>query len=276
MGLSLYDVSRNASFGYSDLLFVNCSNFPSCLSCTSYATVCSWGTQSKSCTFHNETKALNEHQLINSNDCPSMYLHSASHSLAYNVDTTFTVHIEPCQPSVDVQSCQLSSRVEHFALIASNPTMIRSTVHNASCSLKCPFRWSTHNHSAPFEHQRPFDVELSIQFSNQTVTKVPQSKMNLYSCEGMSSNCTTCLQLDPSFACVWCHNRCQFNNSTVKCTNHRQCFTAVIQTIEPMLLPISGGTLVTIHGKYFDVTGLSIDIAGVPCQLIDEESSNEK
>ena len=205
-----------------------------------------------------------------------MYLHPARHSLPYNVDTTFTIHIELCYPSLDVQSCQLSDSVEHFALVALNPTMTRSNGHNASCSLKCPFQWPTHNHSAALDYHRPFNVDLSIHFSNQTVAKVPQSSINLYSCEGLASNCTSCLQLDPSFACVWCHNRCQFNNSTVKCTNHRQCFTAVIQTIEPVLLPISGGTLVTIHGKYFDLAGLSIDISGVPCQLIDEESSNEK
>ena len=69
---------------------------------------------------------------------------------------------------------------------------------------------------------------------------------------------------------------CIFKNQSIKCLNNQECLSPIIQTIEPLILPINGGTLVTIKGKYFDLFDLSIYIADIPCQLIEEESSNNK
>jgi hypothetical protein len=62
----------------------------------------------------------------------------------------------------------------------------------------------------------------------------------------------------------------------MKCFNNQECLSPIIQKIEPLTLPIHGGTIVTIKGKYFDLFHLSIYIADIPCQLIEEESSNNK
>jgi hypothetical protein len=66
------------------------------------------------------------------------------------------------------------------------------------------------------------------------------------------------------------------NQTIINCPNNQECLIPIIQTIEPVLLPIHGGTLMTIKGKHFDLFNLSIQLADVPCQLIEEESSNNK
>ncbi|CAF3086708.1 unnamed protein product [Rotaria sp. Silwood2] len=97
----------------------------------------------------------------------------------------------------------------------------------------------------------------------------------------MALNCTSCLQLDPSFSCIWCNNMCMFKNQTtitnkLICPNSQECLSPIIETIEPLLLPMNGGTLVTIKGNHFDLFNLSIYLADIPCHLIEEESSNTK
>jgi hypothetical protein len=65
-------------------------------------------------------------------------------------------------------------------------------------------------------------------------------------------------------------------NQSIKCLDNPECLSPIIQKIEPLILPINGGTLVTIKGKHFDLFQLTIQIADIPCQLIDEESSSNK
>ncbi|CAF4951933.1 unnamed protein product, partial [Rotaria magnacalcarata] len=60
------------------------------------------------------------------------------------------------------------------------------------------------------------------------------------------------------------------------CPNSQECLSPNIHTIEPLLLPLNGGTLVTIKGKNFDLCNLSIRLADVPCHLVQEESSNNR
>jgi len=67
-----------------------------------------------------------------------------------------------------------------------------------------------------------------------------------------------------------------FKNQSVQCSNNQECLLPIIQKIEPFILPMNGGTLVTIKGKHFNLVHLSINIADIPCQLIEEESSHNK
>ena len=73
----------------------------------------------------------------------------------------------------------------------------------------------------------------------------------------MAFNCTSCVQLDPSFGCTWCNNKCMFKNQSIKCANNRECLLPMIEIIEPLVLPTNGGTLVTIKGKHFDLFDVS-------------------
>ncbi len=205
-----------------------------------------------------------------------MYLQQSINRLAYHVDKTLNIHIEQCNQSIKIHSCQLYDHRKRFSLIESNPILIREVNENNLCLLKCSFQWSSYQNSYSIVSNRPLKLDLSIDFSNKITFVIPHTHISLYHCERMAFNCTSCRQLDSSFGCIWCNNKCMFKNQSVKCANNRECLLPIIQTIEPLILPMSGGTLVTIKGKHFDLFGLSIHIADIPCQLIEEESSQEK
>ncbi|CAF3426598.1 unnamed protein product [Rotaria sp. Silwood1] len=277
--LSIDHKRTNVIFGYYNLIFLNCSNFHSCSSCTLYSNLCLWNHRIVKCVFQQDDEFIssnNQSFIINSNQCPLMYLQQPINRLVYHIAKTLIIHIEQCSQSIDIDSCHLYDYRKRFSLIETQPILIRSINESNLCSLKCLFQWSNSNNFHQISFHRPLNLHLSIQFSNKTISMIPHTHISLYHCEHMALNCTSCLQLDPSYECSWCNNMCMFKNQSEKCSNNQECLLPVIQTIEPLILPMNGGTLVTIKGKNFDLFGLSIQIANIPCQLIEEESSNNK
>ncbi|CAF0888901.1 unnamed protein product [Rotaria sordida] len=277
--LSIDHIKTNATLGYYNLIFLNCSNFHSCSSCTLYSNLCLWNREIVKCIFQQNDRFIlsnNQSFIINSNQCPSIYLQQSINHLVHHIDKTFIIYIEQCKQSIEINSCHLFDYRKRFSLKATNPLLIRSINENNLCLLKCLFQWSNSNNFHQISFHRPLNLHLSIQFSNKTISMIPHTHISLYHCEHMALNCTSCLQLDPSYECNWCNNMCMFKNQSEKCLKNQECLLPVIQTIEPLILPMNGGTLVTIKGKNFDLFGLSIHIADVPCQLIEEESSNNK
>ncbi|CAF3432092.1 unnamed protein product [Rotaria socialis] len=277
--LSIEHVKRNVTFGSSSLIFLNCSNVKSCSSCALYSNLCLWNRETVKCIFQQNDRFLlsdNQSLSINSQQCPFIYLQQSRNRLAYHVDKTFIVHIEQCNQSVNISSCYLYDHRKRFSLFESNPVLIRSVNENNLCLLICSFQWSNSKNFNQISFHRPLNLYLSIQFSNKTISMIPHTPISLYHCEHMALNCTSCLQLDPSYECTWCNNMCMFKNQSRTCSTNSECLMPIIHTIEPLILPMNGGTLVTMKGKYFDLFGLSIQIADVPCQLIEQESSTNK
>ncbi len=267
--LSIYHMKTNLTFGYYRLQFVNCSNFLSCSSCTSFSNFCLWNRKTIKCLSQSKKNIFS----ISSNQCPSMYLQQSKIHLAYNIDTTLIIHIEQCNPLLNIHSCQLYDHRKRLSLTALNPLLIPSTNQTNSCLLKCFFQW-LNTPQITFHH--PLNLHLSIEYSNQTISIIPNTQISLYQCKHLALNCSTCLQLNPSYGCIWCDNQCMLKNQSIKCLDNPECLPPIIQKIEPLILPINGGTLVTIKGKHFDLFQLAIQIADIPCQLIDEESSSNK
>jgi hypothetical protein len=275
--LSIYNSKTNLTFGYYNLLFLNCTNFLSCSSCTTYSNQCIWNLQTVNCISNENKRSLlinRKRFLTNSTQCPSMYLQQSINRLAYKNNKTLVVHIEQCKENLNINSCQLTDYRKRFLFVSTNVVFIQSTDENDLCLLKCSFELSNFDQ---ISFHRPLHLDLSIQFQNNTSVIIPRTHISLYQCERLALNCTSCLQLDPSYSCIWCNNMCMFKNQTImNCLNNSECLTPIIQTIEPLLLPINGGTLVTIKGKHFDLFNLSIHLADIPCQLIQEESSDNK
>ncbi|UJR23498.1 hypothetical protein I4U23_026496 [Adineta vaga] len=268
--LSIYHKNTNLTFGFYDLIFVNCSNFLSCSSCHSNSNLCSWNPQTVKCT------AQSHENITVSDQCPQMYLTQSTERLPYLMDKTFVVHMEQCNESIDIESCQLFDRRQRFSLIESNPIVMRSSNEKNLCLVNCSFQWINYENSQRISFHRPLKLDLALRFSNEISSIIPHTHISLYRCERMALNCTSCLHLDPSLDCIWCNNQCMFKNQSSKCPLNHECSTPIIQTIEPLFLPINGGTIVTIQGRYFDLFNLSIEIADVSCEVIPEESSNEK
>lgn len=267
--LSIYHIKTNLTFGYYNLKFINCSNFHSCSSCTSYSNICLWNHEKLNCISSQETKTT-EVLIRNSNQCPIIYLQKSINYLSYNIDHTFQIHIEQCDQSMIINSCQLYDQHKRFVLKTFNPILINE---QNFCLLKCLFKKSNFQQ---MKFYRSLNLHLSIEFSNKTTSIIPNTQISLYHCEHLALNCTSCLQLNPSYGCIWCNNQCSFKNQSIKCLNNQECLTPIIEKIQPLILPTNGGTIVTIKGKNFDLFQLSIYIGNVPCQLIEDESSNNK
>ncbi|CAF1004854.1 unnamed protein product [Adineta steineri] len=277
--LSIYQKNTNLTFGYYKLVFLNCSNFLSCSSCTTNSNLCLWNREIVKCISQQEQNNIlsnHSHLIIHSNQCPSMYLEESLNRIAYHVDKIFHIHIEQCNQSINIHSCQLHDYRKRFSLIDSNPLLIQSFNEKNLCLLKCSFQWKNYNNSYHISFFRPLKLNLSIEFSNNQTFIMPHTHISLYRCERMALNCTSCLQLDSSFGCIWCNNKCMLKNQSLKCVNKRECLLPIIQSVEPMILPLNGGTIVTIKGEHFDLSDLSIAIADILCQVIEEESSHNQ
>jgi hypothetical protein len=188
--------------------------------------------------------------------------------------------MEQCHQGLNISSCQLNDYRKRLVFISSNPILIKPTNENHLCLLKCSFELTNSNNDHQISFHRSLHLDLSIQFLNETSLTIPRTHISLYHCERMGLNCTSCLQLDPSFGCIWCNNMCMFKNQTIRnqliCPHSEECLLPFIQEIEPLVLPMNGGTLVTIKGQNFDLFNLSVHLVDVPCHLIDEDSSTNK
>ncbi|UJR25406.1 hypothetical protein I4U23_006753 [Adineta vaga] len=281
--LSLYHLKTNLTFGYAKLVFINCSNMLSCSFCTKYSNQCIWNLQTVSCISHENKKSLTLHRkrFVNHlNQCPSIYLQQSINRLALYDKKNLIVHIEQCQKEFYVQSCRLNDYRKRFVFMSANSMVVQSTDENHLCIVKCTFELKNSAIFSQISFHRPLHLDLSLESINKTLISIPRTHISLYHCERMGVNCTSCLQLDASYGCVWCNNMCMFKNHTLEkqitCPIQQECLVPIIEDIEPLLLPINGGTLVTIKGKHFDLFNLTIQLVDISCQLIEEESSDEK
>lgn len=272
--LAIHHGETNVTIGSYPLKLINCSNFQSCASCTSSSNLCLWNRKISQCRSQPKEHIFFTHYLTAPNQCPLIYLQPSRTHLAYHVDKTLIIHIEQCNRSISIQSCRLNDHRKRFSLTVSNPILIPSDNQSTSCLLKCFFQWID---TPQISFHRPINLRLSIEFSNQTIAIIPNSQISLYQCEHLASNCSSCLQLNPSYGCAWCNNQCIYKNHSNKCVDQQhRCLTPLIEKIEPLILPVHGGTLVTIMGRHFDRSKLTVHLANVPCQVVEEESSENK
>ena len=266
--LSLYDRKSNLTFGQYDLLFVNCSSIHSCSSCSRHPDLCVWHPETITCIAHGQRQP----PVTDTHQCPSMYLKPSTQQLSSNAKMTLTIHVEQCHRSLEIQSCRLTNDQKRFIAIDSDPRVTSFDHQDNLCLLSCSFKATDDSQ----DYEQPFPLDLSIQFANQTSLAVPHTHLSLYHCARLALNCTSCLELDPSYRCIWCNNICMLNEPIVSCANKQQCVQPLIQSIDPAILPVNGGSLVTIQGNHLDLVNVSIQLAGVPCQFNAEESTNEK
>jgi hypothetical protein len=279
--LSIYHVKTNRTFAYAILSLINCSNFLSCSSCTNYAEHCLWNLQTVQCQDKTSSMIQRKRLIMHSSQCPRMYLEHAVNRLALNTNHTLTIHFEQCNQLFDVAHCQLTDYRKRLLFISTSVIVLNNLPHiNDICLVKCSFSLMNVDHWQTITFHRALNMDLSIQFVNETSLSLSRTHISFYDCERLALNCTSCLQIDSSFNCIWCNNRCSLKNEATiahrKCAHVRECLLPVIHTVEPLLLPIHGGTIVTITGKHFDLFNLTIVLADIPCRLIEDESSSDK
>ncbi|KAM4747693.1 plexin-B2 isoform 1-T2 [Rhinophrynus dorsalis] len=114
----------------------------------------------------------------------------------------------------------------------------------------------------------PLDIYIKVN------EKKIDSKLNvnLYNCFYGRSDCSLCLAADPKYKCVWCDNRCVYEE---KCrgTPTAVCPAPVITDFEPKAAPMNGGIRLTIKGSNLGITPADVEdikVAGLPCAFIEE------
>ena len=142
-----------------------------------------------------------------------MYLEHSINRLALNDKRTLIVHIEQCEGNFSIDSCQLNDYRKRLVFIATNPIFVKSFSDHHLCLLKCSFELSSMDNFHQLSFHRPLHLDLSIQFTNKTSMIIPRTHVSLYHCERLALNCTSCVQLDPSYGCIWCNNMCMWQKS---------------------------------------------------------------
>ncbi|KAL5013522.1 hypothetical protein ScPMuIL_007792 [Solemya velum] len=94
--------------------------------------------------------------------------------------------------------------------------------------------------------------------------------LQVYKCQQLHKDCSTCLSPNDHYNCLWCQNGCQ---SAHECTSPAdRCPRPFIESIDPKSGLKDGGTLVTIQGTELgssEADVYSVLIGDVPCVLKD-------
>ncbi|KAM9311722.1 plexin-B2 [Gastrophryne carolinensis] len=96
--------------------------------------------------------------------------------------------------------------------------------------------------------------------------------VNLYNCFFGRDDCSLCLAADPKYQCVWCDNKCVYNEM---CSGSAatECPAPVITDFQPKAAPLNGGILLTIIGSNLGITKDDVEeikVADVTCTFKEE------
>ncbi|KAL3077577.1 hypothetical protein niasHS_012283 [Heterodera schachtii] len=135
-----------------------------------------------------------------------------------------------------------------------------------------------------------FSFEESEAMKNVTVElladgePVDATKVTIFKCPLLASDCSRCVALDPRFACTWCDGGCKHSTKCVgrdadggAAEADELCTTPAIREFSPRSGPLEGGTVVDIVGhdlgsRLQDVQD-RVQVAGVPCRVLHYELS---
>ncbi|CAF1028809.1 unnamed protein product, partial [Didymodactylos carnosus] len=300
--LSIYHNKTKSTFGSYQLTFYNCSAFLTCSSCTNNvksSSLCSWCITTGTCIdsssiCQNELKRT-KISISNQEDCPIMYFTQQYRIPFDNFETSIDIQIEQCNNNnsiINLQKinyCMLRDFRKRSSLITKQYKLIQvETNGDDLCLLTCRFKSTDYHQQQQQQHmlaRKPLNLELSLYLANNSLL-IPKyystSQIQMYKCEKMAYNCSLCLNLHASYNCVWCKNGCHLSGTVCDKTVTRQqlCIPPQIETIKPINYPTNGGTLVTITGKYLTTitndSPIDIQLAGIKCELIREESTSHK
>jgi hypothetical protein len=270
--LSIYDAYARTNVGHYDLPLIDCLRIQSCTKCSVYVDHCRWNMLTQSCIARSLAKSLTNDSI----QCPSIYLTPAIQYLSEQTNATLTVQIRKCNASWQIQSCQLHHHRRRILLRSSEAILQREPDDATLCSVHCSFDQLGHGQTKPITDAAASLLDLSVHFMHRKRLSIPQTHIVFYRCSSLASNCSACMQLDPAYGCTWCQNTCTLKSQVDRCLNTEQCMMPTITRVEPTLLPIHGGSLVTLHGAYFELANISITLANIPCRLIVNQSAADK
>ncbi|KAF5893208.1 plexin-D1, partial [Clarias magur] len=130
-------------------------------------------------------------------------------------------------------------------------------------AVKCTVTLSTSRRSETFQ------LDLRRRGQDKYIDSPEPIKVEVYSCSGGDSDCSQCWGREQQgHLCAWCDNSCRPRD---QCQPMKaQCPDPTIHKITPLSGPVTGGTLLTVHGRNLGrrVGEVEVFINAVPCQMV--------
>uniref|UniRef100_A0A915LS41 Sema domain-containing protein n=1 Tax=Meloidogyne javanica TaxID=6303 RepID=A0A915LS41_MELJA len=239
-----------------------------CSSCASSKWPCRWCATEKRCLDVSDwsNKCPREHALTPNNGCARILETNGLQLVApdsSNVSLAFSVENLPST------SIPLNCRMDGGSLV-------KASILSNGKNVRCPIGLFGYKEHLPIKN---FTLELLAGLEPFDATKV-----SIYKCEYMATDCSRCMALNPVYSCSWCGGICRH---VEKCSSSLRdsrtaaadelCTSPTIYSFSPNSGPLEGGTLVEIIGRDLGSSLQDVKdrvlIAGIPCQIKHYEAS---
>ncbi|KAK0398213.1 hypothetical protein QR680_002480 [Steinernema hermaphroditum] len=288
--LSLVRDRSSLSLASSNFTFYDCRKFATCSECVSSDFPCDWCIQSDQCVDRDttENKCRGQH-LVNSHasdgpsqrkgagGCPQMISEEDIY-VAAGKTKEVRVRAENLMPFMSTFKCQFeidhsvherSARREENEIVCDDMKFeyYGAGIGNGTNVANFSVVWTTDGN--PTTH---------------VLDNMASTRVIMYKCEQLASNCGLCLTLGSQFSCGWCESDRPSGTACMareKCGIGRTWYEAPrlcphprIVNFSPKKGPIEGGTLITITGDNlghtFNQVQESVTIANMRCEVIRE------
>nr|CAD2125875.1 unnamed protein product [Meloidogyne enterolobii] len=259
---------KNGNENKTTLTLFSCSFHQLCSSCASSKWPCRWCATEKRCLDVSDwsNKCPREHALTQNNGCARIL---EANGLQLVVPDSSNVSLEFSVENLPSTSIPLNCRMDGGSLV-------KASILSNGKNVRCPIGLFGYKEHLPIKN---FTLELLAGLEPFDATKV-----SIYKCEYMATDCSRCMALDPVYSCSWCGGICRH---VEKCSSSLRdsrtaaadelCTSPTIYSFSPNSGPLEGGTLVEIIGRDLGSSLQDVKdrvlIAGIPCQIKHYEAS---
>uniref|UniRef100_A0A915MX25 Sema domain-containing protein n=1 Tax=Meloidogyne javanica TaxID=6303 RepID=A0A915MX25_MELJA len=252
------------------LTLFSCSFHQLCSSCASSKWPCRWCATEKRCLDVSDwnNKCPREHALNQNNGCARIL---EANGLQLVAPDSSNVSLEFSVENLPSTSIRLNCRMDGGSLV-------KALILSNGKNVRCPIGLFGYKEHLPLKN---FTLELLAGLEPFDATKV-----SIYKCEYMATDCSRCMALDPVYSCSWCGGICRHIG---KCPSSLKdsrtaaadelCTSPTIYSFSPNSGPLEGGTLVEIIGRDLGSSLQDVKdrvlIAGIPCQIKHYEASEK-
>ncbi|XP_066447962.1 plexin-B2 [Eleutherodactylus coqui] len=250
-------VARGVFIAGSTYQFYNCEesmnlsqNLP-CISCVTTRWECGWNINNHKCV--DRTPSNDANLISQEENCPQVYQREPSF---IPMERKSTIHFDGKNLETFKDGRFTAGNDDKLRFTA---TVVRMENTENQFSLSIP--------ELPAQDEEFVALDIYVKVNSQKI----DSKLNvsLYNCFFGRSDCSLCRAANPKYKCVWCNNRCVYED---KCkapdTKAEECPDPLITDFTPKAAPLSGGILLTIMGSNLGITSQDVEeirVAGVDC-----------
>lgn len=250
------------------IMFYDCSTYSSCTQCMSSDFPCGWCVDKPLCTENKpETCSIFfSNQNGQEGHCPTINTpNQKSQEILVPFNSTKAVDVIHQTENKELFNNISKSTFNCEFDIEGNKKSVKATLldeNHISCD-SMPFIYKTNLPNT----KTPLSViwNSSHQLDNPTNVHI-----NIYKCNELAKNCSSCVKLEEKYRCVWCtqtHTCEVLEQCDNRLKSNQTCPDSKITSFLPKSGPYEGGTNVTIKGNIFEKSfnNINVTIAGRTC-----------